>query len=80
MKEWVKKNLKYAAYIINHTLLIQVVVLIVIVAGVIIAIKIKIDMIDCQSTKEEQLEKWKKSKIKNRIKMIKYNNNDNTYF
>ena len=54
MKEWVKKNLKYAAYIINHTLLIQVVVLIVIVAGVMIAIKIKIDMIDCQSTKEEQ--------------------------
>ena len=52
MKEWVKKNQKFVAYIINLIHWILVVVQIVIVVEVMTVIKIKIDMTDCQSIRE----------------------------
>ena len=53
MKEWVKRNQKYAAFLINLTHWTQAAVLIVIVVEAMIVTMIKIDMIDCLNIKEE---------------------------
>ena len=53
MKEWVKRNQKYAAFSINLIHWTRAAVLIVIVVEAMIVTMIKIDMIDCQNIKEE---------------------------